>query len=180
MIIEIGTSDFRTEAGKQEGIFIEPITYYYDRLPQCNKENVAISNYTGVTTIHYIPEQTIIDNNLPNWLRGCNSIDKPHPTIVNNNWIKYTVQDIVPVVRIKSIIDKYNISHIHTLKIDTEGHDTIILNDYLNTVDIKPLNILFESNVLNSKEDVLNVIKRLNKVGYRCVDNGVDVECKLV
>ena len=40
-IVEIGTSDFRTEAGKTNGLFIEPIKEYFDRLPKCLKENIC-------------------------------------------------------------------------------------------------------------------------------------------
>ena len=43
MIVEIGTSDFRTKAGEVDGLFIEPVKSYFDRLPDCNKENIAIS-----------------------------------------------------------------------------------------------------------------------------------------
>ena len=89
MIIEIGTSDFRTEAGKVEGLFIEPVKEYFDRLPNCNKENVAVSNIEGEIDIYYIPSETIYNKLLPNWLRGCNSVGKIHPTIVKEGLEKY-------------------------------------------------------------------------------------------
>ena len=57
MIIEIGTSDFRTQAGKVDGIFIEPVKYYFDRLPECRKENIAISNYEGEIDIYYLTHE---------------------------------------------------------------------------------------------------------------------------
>ena len=69
MIVEIGTSDFRTLAGEKDGLFIEPISEYFDRLPNCKKENVAVSDYEGEIDIYYIPSHVIQRENLPNWLQ---------------------------------------------------------------------------------------------------------------
>lgn len=173
MNIEIGTSDFRTGAGILEGVYIEPVKYYFDRLPDCNKENVAISNKEGEIKVYYLTDKEITKYNLPQWTRGCNSIGSPHPTVkrvLEELKIPLSVVscDTVKVVRIKSIIDKYKIEQIDLLKIDTEGHDTVILNDYLDTVDIKPKVIIFENNELSNKPEVIKVIDRLNDLGYNC------------
>ena len=179
MIIEIGTSDFRTQAGQVDGIFIEPIKYYFDRLPRCKKENVAISNKEGVLNMYYIPLHTIERYNLPNWLRGCNSINKIHPTVKNLELEKYVKAEEVKVVRIKSIIDKYNVTKIDLLKIDTEGHDCIILNDFLDTVDILPKVIQFENNILSDSNEVIKLVNHLIKLGYTCNQVQHDIICKL-
>ena len=179
MIVEIGTSDFRTQAGKEDGLFIEPIKYYFDRLPNCNKENVAISNYTGEIDIYYIPEDVIQKHKLPNWLRGCNSVSVPHDTIVKNGWMEYMIRETVPVVRIESLIEKHNITSIDLLKVDTEGHDTIIVNDYLDTVDFLPKIIQFENNVLSNPNQVITLVERLKKLGYHCSQDKFDMICKL-
>lgn len=179
MIIEIGTSDFRTQAGKVNGLFIEPVKEYFDRLPECNKENVAISSYEGEIELYYIPSYIIETVGLPDWLRGCNSVGKMHDTVVKSGWSGYCVSESVKVVRIKSLIDKYKIAFIDLLKIDTEGHDCIILNDYLDTVDILPRVIQFENNVLSNKEDVNKVVVRLEDLGYQCKQVHFDIICKL-
>ncbi len=179
MIVEIGTSDFRTYAGKVEGIFIEPIKHYFDRLPECKKENVAISNFTGTTTGYYIDDATIKKHGLNDWIRGCNSINEPHPTVIKLGWKKYQTTQQIDVVRIKSIIDKYELKYIDFLKIDTEGHDCIILNDYLDTVQIKPKKIQFENNVLANKAEVKKVVARLRGIGYVCTQVKDDIVCKL-
>lgn len=167
MIIEIGTSDFRTLAGIRKGIFIEPVKEHFDRLPECNKLNVAVSNYEGYVDVYYIPLKIIKEKGLPNWLRGCNSIGSMHPTVISTGNAKYCVNHSIEVVRIKSIIESNNVKDIELLKIDTEGHDTVILNDYLDTVDIKPKKIQFENNSLSDQKEVLKVCSRLHKLGYK-------------
>src|SRR6185503_16476845 len=84
--VEIGTSDFYTlseGANPDDRILaIEPIKYYLDRLPigpNRDKANVAISNYDGEIEMYYVPDDVIQKHNLPRWLRGCNSVGKPHP-----------------------------------------------------------------------------------------------------
>jgi hypothetical protein len=177
MIVEVGTSDFRTQAGLVEGIFIEPVKYYFDRLPKCNKLNIAISNYTGETDVYYIPWEVIEEQGLPNWLRGCNSINEPHKTVVSMGLQKYVKVDKVKVERIADVIK--GVKKIDVLKIDTEGHDTVILNDYLDTVDVMPKKIIFESNELSSKEDVMKVIDRLKAKGYDCQQVYYDMICTI-
>lgn len=178
-IVEIGTSDFWTEAGQKDGLFIEPIKEYYDRLGDCRKENVAISNYEGEIEIYYIPSEVIYSNNIPKGLRGCNSVGHPHPTVVNLGFGEYVKKEVVKVSRIKPILDKHGITDIEFLKIDTEGHDTIILNDFLDTCDIRPRKIQFESNTLSSFEDVNNAVERLMKLGYKCKQIKEDMVCEL-
>lgn len=179
MTVEIGTSDFRTLAGQVEGLFIEPVKEYFNRLPNCLKENVAVSNYEGEIDLYYIPTELIKLNNLPNWVRGCNSVGKPHDTIVKNGWDKYAVKETVQVVRINTLIQKHAIQEIDFLKIDTEGHDCVILNDFLDTVGILPLKIQFEANVLSDRKEIDKLVKRLTNIGYECSQVKDDMVCVL-
>lgn len=178
-IVEIGTSDFRTEAGKTNGLFIEPIKEYFDRLPKCLKENVAVSNYEGEIDIYYIPSDVIESKNLPQWLRGCNSVEHIHPTVISTGNQKYSVKNTVQVTRIKTLLHKHGITDIQLLKIDTEGHDCVILNDFLDTCDIRPKKIQFENNSLSNQEEVLKVCDRLHKLGYTTQQVKFDMLCEL-
>jgi autotransporter strand-loop-strand O-heptosyltransferase len=141
--IEIGTSDFNTLIELSDdntiGISIEPIKYYIDRLP--NKKNVikvqsALSTIDGNVDVYYIDEQKILDNKLPWWIRGSNSISNPHPFAIKelgedlyNNLV--TIEK-VPTISWKTLIETYGVESIGYLKIDTEGHDHIIMRDFLN------------------------------------------------
>lgn len=180
MIVEVGTSDFRTLAGIEDGLFIEPVKEHFDRLPDCRKENVAVSDKEGSIDIYYIPSTVIEDNNLPQWVRGCNSVNEPHKTLISLGYDKYIVCDNVNVVRIKTLLDKYNITSIDLLKIDTEGHDTVILNDYLDTVDFLPKKILFENNELSNTDDVKMLVTRLERLGYLIKPIKNDLLCELL
>jgi len=179
MIIEIGTSDFRTQAGQVDGLFIEPVKEYFDRLPLCRKENVAISNKEGLMQMYFVNPKYIGKNGIPNWIRGCNSINKIHPTVKAMGLEEYVDVEQVKVVRIKSLIDKYDIKEIDLLKVDTEGHYCIIVNDFLDTVDILPKVIQFESNVLSYTIDVQELTDRITALGYKCEQVNFDMVCKL-
>lgn len=166
MIVEIGTCDFDTQAGKTDGLFIEPIKYYFDRLPaNCRKENVAISDRAGTIDIYYVEPEKIAAYGLPDWLRGCNSVDKPHPRHADVPPEIVRV-DTVPVVQIKTLLDKHGITQIDLLKIDAEGHDGVILHDFLSTCDILPKEIFFENNGLVSASVILDLVQRLECRGY--------------
>lgn len=165
MIVEIGTCDFETEAGRVDGLFIEPVKYYFDRLPPCRKENVAVSNYTGEIDIYYVDPEEIPARNLDTWLRGCNSVGQPHLQHASLP-AEIVRKDTVPVVRIKSLLDKHQITEIDFLKVDTEGHDVVILNDFFDTCACYPREIMFENNGLVPRDDVNRLAVRLQILGY--------------
>jgi len=172
MIIEIGTSDFDTLAGIEEGIFIEPIKYYYDKLPNsCTKENIAISNYNGETTVFYVSYKDIAKHGLPDWIRGCNSITKPHPTVVRTLLdyglpINLIQEEKIPVKKLAYIINKYAVKNLDILKIDTEGHDPIIILDYFSSATVLPNKIVFENNILSDQSKIIEAIDLLISLGY--------------
>jgi FkbM family methyltransferase len=166
-IVEIGTSDFSTEAGKTDGLFIEPVKPYFDRLPECRKENIAISDKEGELDIFYIDPLDISQYRIPKGLRGCSSINKPHPTVIKMGYEKYIRKSTVKVERIKTVLDRHGITDIEFLKVDTEGHDYVILNDFLDTCDIRPSIIQFESNILSNESEVTKLCDRLHRLGYK-------------
>lgn len=192
--IEIGTSDFETEiescGDESIGLSIEPISRYLNRLPDKKnviKVNCAVSNYDGFADIYYVSEENIVNNNLPDFVRGCNSINKPHPVYKGfvfglNIPDELITIDKIPVKRFESLVNEYDIESINFLKIDTEGHDCVILNDYLDICDKKPellsKKILFESNELTNKVEVEQLINRLVNFGYKIIksDNNTIVE----
>lgn len=182
--IEIGTSDFNTliqSAGPAtRGLSIDPISIYLDRLParpHCKKINAAISNREGTVNAYFIPPQTLAKHRLPNWLRGCNSIGAPHPT-VHKQLAKLgidpkdvLVTQAVPCLRLQTVFLQHSVQGVFLLKVDTEGHDSVILNDFFNDAQPAqwPHRIIFESNKLSDSETVHQLIARLILMGYDIV-----------
>lgn len=183
MIVEVGTSDFRTEAGKVDGLFIEPVKYYFDRLPECRKLNVAVSDYVGTNTMYFLSDEQIKEYNLPDWVRGCNSFGSIHPTVSKlmcENGIKNCSTQDVDVFPLVTLLERENIQHIDLLKIDTEGHDCIILNHFIKNWKYDMVKkIQFENNVLSNPDEVYKLVGFLLEIGYKCRQVKFDMICEL-
>lgn len=186
--IEIGTSCFDTLIEKSSdvkvGISIEPIKYYYDKLP--NKKNViklnkGISDQNGFLKFFYVPTEVLNYYSLPQWLSGCNSINKPHPSLIeecikihiDHERIVYCVE--VDTITVDTLIKNYNVSYIDFLKIDTEGHDIIIIDQFIKLIinsGLKVDKIEFETNSLSSRDDQQVAIDKLIFLGYELLKSG--------
>lgn len=180
--IEIGTSDFETEIqscpDEAVGLSVEPIKYYLDKLPNkkyVTKVNCAVSNYDGKVNIFYVSEENIQKHNLPDGFKGCNTINKPHP-ITKGFVFGYSVPDEaissieVEVKSVKTLFEEYNVESVKYLKVDTEGNDCVIINDYFDVcIQNKNLfadKILFESNQLSDQNEVQKIIDKFIQNGY--------------
>lgn len=136
-----------------------------------------------MTAAYYISEENIQKYGLPNWVRGCNSINVPHPTVkrlMKERGIPAQAMTTmaVEVVRMKDILDEFEVEEIGHLKIDTEGHDCVILNDFLDSSTVLPEKITFESNELSDPEDVKRMVGRLQDLGYKCQQVKFDMVCQ--
>jgi hypothetical protein len=192
--IEIGTSDFDTEIEKNDnkvGISVEPIKYYLERLPNkqnCIKLNIGISNYVGTCVVNYLSEQTIQAHNFPCWVRGCNSVNSYHKTVTDLCISKgidiqqISEKDSVNVTTLCALMNDVSVDGVYFLKIDTEGHDTVILEKFYEEVKNSthlPHVIQFESNVLSSREAVNHIIRAFQNIGYDLIFNDHDTVLKL-
>ena len=189
--IEIGTSNFDTLIQKASsetiGISIEPIKKYLDDLPDkpnCIKFNGAISNVSGMIDVYYVPKEDIIKYDLPDWVIGCNSVNKYHPTVDKLLKAKGLVskdiicKETIPVLTFSDLVSRFNVKSCKHLKIDTEGHDITILKSYIEFCEQNEnficTEILFESNVLSNKKEVSLMIEKLKSVGYKLIYSNHD------
>lgn len=185
--IEIGTSDFGTliEQATDEtvGLSIEPINIYLNRLP--NKKNVtkvncAVSDKDGKVPLYYVSPEDINKYHLPSWLKGCNSIINPHPS-TQKVLEEKNLQEILKTAEVdcycwKTLVEKYKISSVDFLKIDTEGHDCYILDNIIESnLNIFPKRIKFENNILSDKAFVQMTLDKLINLGYKIINGGEDV-----
>ena len=165
--VEIGTSDFDTNLDKrkkgQKILLVEPVKYYLDKLPNGEgifKNNCAISDKSGKGEIYYVDDEIIKKYNMPNWMRGCNSFNKPHETVLRFfNELKTPVEfkiDNVAVLSFVDLINLYNITKIDKLKIDTEGHDHVVLKSVIDCMQkglkIKEIKIEYDPFFGNTDE----------------------------
>jgi autotransporter strand-loop-strand O-heptosyltransferase len=187
--IEIGTSDFDTliETSKNDiiGLSIEPIKYYLDRLPNKNnvkKLQVAVSDIDGEIDIYYIPDEKIKEHSFPWWVRGSNSIGKPHPFTVKEIgkeiYDSVVKVDKVPTLSWNTLVKQEKINSINFLKIDTEGFDHVILNDYLIMCEKNPK--LFANKIKFERHPEVSNIEKIDEIILKFKDyyseiNGTDV-----
>lgn len=178
--IEIGTSDFDTiiqNSRDKIGLSIEPIKYYLDRLPDkegVKKIHCAVSfdDIERDSKVFYITPEDIAKNGLPDWIRGCNTLNKYHLQHEIYNAQDIVTVELVKEVPISKILIENKVRKIGTLKIDTEGGDCFILRNlkkYLitKTKSFYPKEIIFESNELTDEELVKQTIIDYEEIGYK-------------
>jgi glycosyltransferase involved in cell wall biosynthesis len=180
--IEIGTSDFSTEiqeAMGRTGLSIEPIQHYLDALPDVEgvtKVRAAVSDYDGYINVYNVHPDLIKKYQLPDWVRGCNSVNNYHPTVLKIILEKRLDErelfrvERVPVMTFSTLIKKHNVRGCRYLKIDTEGHDVVILNSYLECVtrgefSLAP-KIQFEATELTPSKVTDAMIEKMKTFGY--------------
>lgn len=186
--IEIGTSDFDTLIqecpNESVGLSIEPISEYLDMLPnkpKVSKINAAISDEDGLIEIYHVPSEEISKNSLPFWIRGCNSVNKPHDFARNKIgtelYDKIVKIDKVPKITWEKLIKNYDVGSIDYLKIDTEGHDHIILRKYFDLCKEKPSlyakKIRFEYNETSNKKALQEIISDLKNYKITYVEEDI-------
>lgn len=186
--LEIGTSNFETllQTCKDTdiGMSVEPLKFYLDDLPDrpnVTKVNAAITHKNKSKSIYifYIPPKTVDKEKLPQWFKGCNSIDKYHPLHIKHNVTHHVEIVQSPLMNVDEFMLKYNIRKIKFLKIDTEGHDSIILRGFFEFmkekgVEYYPSRIQFETNEHTPKNIVDEIINLFRSIGYKLISSGYD------
>ena len=159
--LDIGTSNFGTsiEAAYRAGdlgILVEPIKKYLDALPNhpgTTKVNAAVSNYSGKGVMHatvnnikkpeYIAQDwhAIKDPNLRSETGkgGCNKLNAPHGYASRAGWVQEEIE--CDVITFYDLCADYQIDSVDFLKVDTEGHDGIILEQVADLIESNKLTI---------------------------------------
>ena len=144
--VDIGTSDFETSLDLwqpgQRILLVEPLQHYLcalDQHPGVFKMCAAISDYPGQCEMFHIPSQVIAQHGLPDWVRGCNRIQEPHPTVVQLLQSRGLAESLIQqqsavVLTFHQLCEIYNITQARRVKIDTEGHDHVIVKQVIDRV----------------------------------------------
>ena len=180
--IEIGTSDFRTLANSvfKNGISIEPVTEYFERLPTKDgliKINSAISDKNGTSTMYYYPREVIEKFELASWFAGCHSLGKPHQPCVEYLRLKQFSDEVIhndiiktqeiAMITLEDVFSQFEVEEVDFLKIDTEGHDAVIMKSFFALEDRPKVNkIQFESNILMDRGEWAEICELSEANGY--------------
>lgn len=143
---------------KFTAVLIEPVPYLFKQLqinyntkyPYAEIEflNAAVSNKDGILPL-YVPSESNNFEELPHYITQLASTVEGHIEFhaeeagLPRNAIQVEKCNI-QCYRLNTLIEKYAITYIDYLYIDTEGHDYDILMDF-NIDILKPKNIIFEN-----------------------------------
>ncbi len=184
--IEIGTSDFDTliPLAKQgwKGIFVEPVKPLLDNLERidgCHYINKAIWTYNGSVDIVY-PTNINEYSGDDEWIKGIgrlSGVGGAHSLFYwDDDLLKVKERSIskkVESIKLDTLIESFQLEDIDFLKIDIEGLEYKILEDY--SWNIKPKILKFEFAHWTSKDndnkdrvdaDINHWITRLEDMGY--------------
>lgn len=185
----------------ERGMVIEPLSVYLNNLP--DKDNVIKINAAFLfggfkkVPVYYIKPEIIKEHGLFDWMRGCNSVAKPHDFHLNyfktieefNEWGSMWRSgklpigrnlleeglvsiDTVPCVTFAGLVKDHGIKNVKYIKVDTEGMDADIVHSILD--DLWTMNrvklpsvIQFETNAHNDTKKSIDLINRLIQIGYK-------------
>ncbi len=164
--VDIGTSDFDTSAEHAPAykvLLVEPLDFYlnvFANIENVSLCNCAIGSHNGTIDIFYITAENIIKYNLPEFVRGCNSVSKTHRLVddyLEEHNLSKEIYDrrTVPVITFSELCSQFNIGSIGTLKLVTEGHDHFILPEvfqFAKNNDIKTIIVEYQLYAGNTDE----------------------------
>lgn len=185
--VDIGCCFFETSVDEfgldVDGLLVEPIKEACDVLPYSDKVkivNVAISDYngTGELTVpedmkieRYIPREEMLGkyDQFPNaGIIGGSTLQEP--LTFNYHNIKQKKIEC-KIISFYDLCEQYNITEIDYLRIDTEGHEPVILKQVLDMMQNNKLTIncelAFEYNYLSDNNVLDNFAESFSQFGFR-------------
>lgn len=108
------------------------------------------------------------------WLDVLSSFNKKH--LINHGIKeKHIVSKFIECKTISELISQYNFQNFDLLIIDVEGYDLVILNNFIQTINIKPM-IIFEW-IHAQKNDIEKLLIELEGLNYKFLRIGRDLIC---
>ena len=108
------------------------------------------------------------------WLNILSSFNKRH-LIGHGIKDKHIVSKQIECKTLTELINQYNFQNFDLLIIDVEGYDVILLNDFLKTVNLKPM-IIFEW-IHAQKNEIEKLLIELEGLNYKFLRTGRDLVC---
>lgn len=176
--VEIGTCDFATSADNHRGkkiLLVEPLEHYLrsyydiDGVTCCVS---AISDRVGTAKIFHIDPVEIEEKGLPSWLKGCSGIDeKPYSLVWAETKGCNILESDIQVTTFSDLCDRYDVTSISRLQIDTEGHEHRILPRVIDLIlggmVINEIVVEYDRSLpAEYKDAMLDLFSKLESIGY--------------
>lgn len=176
--IEIGACDYNTlldrvgESNTGWEMIFEPVPELFNNLllkPRMNNVqyfNCAVTNdHRELIEFTNVSPELIAAKSLPDWVKSCGTTKTSHPTLSHFCYDSFTHQSIVKNMHISNLMNIIPTGDsIHLLKIDTEGNDFEILDNW-DFPRHKPWHIQFESKLMTD-EQLSHIQTKMSNVGY--------------
>jgi len=142
-----------------EGILIEPVDYLFKSLKKTYRkhkgklyfENIAISIQKGSLDFYYVDQYKVSDK-LPAWLNQLGSFNRDQVLWVESKYPgTKVISKKVFCDTINAVAEKYGITTLDLLYIDTEGYDFEIIKS-INFSNLRPELIFYEHRHLSAEE----------------------------
>jgi FkbM family methyltransferase len=179
--VEIGTCDYHTLLEgchpSQTGLSVEPIKTYLDRLPDkpnVTKVNVAISSENKTVDLFWVEPHNQDKYNL-SFTKGWGTILKPHRGHSEAQMMLDTgmlTNHRIEAITWTTLAERYQIETVDLVKIDTEGHDCVVVNSILDSA-VHPHRMEFETTHC-PPDELEQTFTRLQLLGYKLIANGED------
>ncbi len=193
-IIQVGANDganedflFKCFNEDLEAILIEPTEDAFLRLKDNYKSfkkakclNVAIDIeskkkeiFTPDKKFYEFYKKKYNDRNV-DWLNVLSSFDKQH--LVKHGIKKdHIISKIIECKTFLELINTHSYQDLDLLIIDTEGYDCTLVDNFIETINIRPI-IIFEW-IHSSSNEVEILLKKLKKNNYEFIKHGRDLIC---
>jgi FkbM family methyltransferase len=193
-VIQVGANDgksddflFKYLSQGLDAILIEPIDNAFKKLEaNCKSFNKVRCLNKAVDLTNNIKEIYTVDFNFKNfyqkkykredvdWLNILSSFDKNH-LIKHGIKKNHIITKKISCVTFQKIIQDFNYNDFDLLIVDTEGYDCTLINNFIDTVDLKPL-IIFEW-IHAKAPEIIKLLDKLKYKDYHFLKFGRDLIC---
>jgi len=193
-VIQVGANDgksddflFKFLIQGLEAILIEPIDDAFKKLEvnckslnkvQCLNKAIDITNHEKkifTIDLNYSDyyKRKYNDNNV-DWLSVLSSFDKKH-LIKHGIKKNHIISKKISCITFQKLIEDFDYNDLDLLIVDTEGYDCTLINNFIDTINLKPL-IIFEW--IHAKDsEIIKLLDKLKYKNYYFIKIGRDLIC---
>ena len=193
-VIQVGANDGKSDDflykclnDNLNAILIEPINdaflklkKNYEKYTKINCLNLAIDIQNGskeifsVNSMYFSYYEKKFNNVKVDWLNILSSFNKKH--LINHGIKeKHIISKEISCITFSKLIDNYDYYDLDLLIVDTEGYDVNLINNFVDTLVIRPM-IIFEW-IHAEKNEIEALLKKLEKFNYKFLKIGRDLVC---